>query len=62
MLSEKFLLHLDEHRTSSLLHSTTAEGAVISELPLPVGSFNPLPLLFKTLLHGQKECVSSAGI
>ena len=24
--------------------------------------FNPLPLLFKTLLHGQKDCVFSAGI
>jgi hypothetical protein len=24
--------------------------------------FNPLPLLFKALLHGQKDCVFSAGI
>jgi len=23
---------------------------------------NPLPLLFKTLLHGQKDCVFLAGI
>jgi len=38
MLSEKFLLHLNQHRTSSLLHSTTAEGAVISEPPLPMDS------------------------
>ena len=25
-------------------------------------SFNPLPVQFKTLLHGQKGCVFSAGI
>jgi len=25
-------------------------------------TLNPLPLLFKTLLHGQKDCVFSAGI
>jgi hypothetical protein len=24
--------------------------------------YNPLPLLFKALLHGQKDCVFSAGI
>ena len=29
---------------------------------LGVKVFNPLPLLFKTLLHGQKDCVFSAGI
>jgi len=27
-----------------------------------VSLLNPLPLLFKTLLHGEKDCVFSAGI
>jgi hypothetical protein len=42
----------------------TREAVQLSDFELPVitSLLNPLPLLFKSLLHGQKDRVFSGGI
>jgi hypothetical protein len=45
---------------SSSPHARTNVDTILTHLSVTV-SFNPLPLLFKTLLHGQKDRVFSRG-
>jgi len=48
--------------TKPLIFILSIIHAVMSHLHCPCWFFNPLPVKFKTLLHGQKGCIFSAGI
>ena len=58
-----FLQGKEPKEIHSILIETLGEHAPShATLKNWVAQFNPLPLLFKTLLHEQKDCVFSAGI
>ena len=64
----KFLINSEIYYTNTRQHANLHQPSVnVTKYQkgvycLGVKVFNPLPLLFKTLLHGQKDCVFSAGI